>query len=66
MRMSDDGEPSCTAAKLMLNVLQHGEIGDMLVVISRYFGGMKLGAGGLIKYSNKSIYFLGLHHFQLL
>ncbi|GLR69211.1 IMPACT family protein [Agaribacter marinus] len=51
--MSDDGEPSGTAGKPILNVLQHGEIGNVIVVVSRYFGGIKLGAGGLVRaYSN--------------
>lgn len=47
--MNDDGEPSGTAGKPMLNVLQHSGIGDIVVVISRYFGGTKLGAGGLVR-----------------
>ncbi|QFU75650.1 YigZ family protein [Halioglobus maricola] len=47
--MSDDGEPSGTAGKPILNVLQHGEVGDVLVVVIRYFGGIKLGAGGLVR-----------------
>jgi uncharacterized YigZ family protein len=51
--MSDDGEPSGTAGKPILNVLQHGKIGNVIVVVSRYFGGIKLGAGGLVRaYSN--------------
>lgn len=49
MAMSDDGEPSGTAGKPILNVLQHGEVGNIMVVVSRYFGGVKLGAGGLVR-----------------
>lgn len=47
--MSDDGEPSGTAGKPILNVLQHKDIGDIMIVIIRYFGGIKLGAGGLVR-----------------
>ncbi len=47
--MSDDGEPSGTAGKPILNVLQHKDIGNIIVVVSRYFGGIKLGAGGLVR-----------------
>lgn len=47
--MSDDGEPSGTAGKPILNVLQHKDIGDIMVVVTRYFGGVKLGAGGLVR-----------------
>lgn len=47
--MNDDGEPSGTAGKPILNVLQHKGIGDILVVVTRYFGGVKLGAGGLVR-----------------
>jgi len=47
--MSDDGEPAGTAGKPILNVMQHGQIGDVLVVVTRYFGGVKLGAGGLVR-----------------
>ena len=46
---SDDGEPQGTAGKPMLNVLQHKKIGDITVVCSRFFGGIKLGAGGLVR-----------------
>ena len=47
--MSDDGEPSGTAGKPILNVLQHKSIGDIMLIVTRYFGGIKLGAGGLVR-----------------
>lgn len=47
--MNDDGEPSGTAGKPILNVIQHKHIGDVIVVVTRYFGGVKLGAGGLVR-----------------
>ncbi len=47
--MSDDGEPSGTAGKPILNVLQHKGVGDVMLVVTRYFGGIKLGAGGLVR-----------------
>ena len=46
---SDDGEPSGTAGKPILNVLNHKDIGNILVIVIRYFGGIKLGAGGLVR-----------------
>ena len=47
--MNDDGEPSGTAGRPILNVLQHKNIGDILIIVIRYFGGIKLGAGGLVR-----------------
>ncbi|MFC6176602.1 YigZ family protein [Companilactobacillus huachuanensis] len=48
-RMSDDGEPSGTAGSPILNVLQQQNLQNVTVVVTRYFGGIKLGAGGLIR-----------------
>lgn len=47
--MSDDGEPHGTAGRPMLTVLLHSEIGDIVAVVTRYFGGRKLGKGGLVR-----------------
>ncbi|GAB7021669.1 YigZ family protein [Salidesulfovibrio brasiliensis] len=47
--MSDDGEPHGTAGKPMLTVLLHGGVGELAVVVTRYFGGIKLGTGGLVR-----------------
>ncbi len=53
--MSDDGEPHGTAGKPMLNVLLHSEIGEIAAVVTRYFGGTKLGPGGLVKAYSGSV-----------
>ena len=45
----DDGEPSGTAGRPILNVLQHNCIGNVIIIVVRYFGGIKLGAGGLTR-----------------
>ncbi len=47
--MSDDGEPHGTAGRPMLTVLLHSGAGDIAAVATRYFGGVKLGTGGLVK-----------------
>ena len=45
----DDGEPSGTAGRPILNVIQKKNVTNVLVVVIRYFGGIKLGAGGLVR-----------------
>ncbi|WP_191603003.1 YigZ family protein [Marinomonas algicola] len=52
---SDDGEPKGTAGKPMLNVLQHSNFGETTVVVTRYFGGVKLGAGGLVRAYSQAV-----------
>jgi uncharacterized YigZ family protein len=47
--MSDDGEPTGTAGPPVLAVVRGSQIGDLTVVITRYFGGTKLGTGGLVR-----------------
>ncbi|CAM3485693.1 YigZ family protein [Marinicrinis lubricantis] len=48
-RQSDDGEPSGTAGKPILEVIKHQGIKNTAIVVTRYFGGIMLGAGGLIR-----------------
>lgn len=47
--MSDDGEPSGTSGPPVLAVVRGSNIGDLIVVVTRYFGGTKLGTGGLVQ-----------------
>lgn len=53
--MSDDGEPSGTAGKPMLNVLQHKPVSNVMAIVIRYFGGIKLGAGGLVRAYSQAV-----------
>ena len=47
--MSDDGEPHGTAGRPMLAVLTHSGVGEIVAVVTRYYGGTKLGKGGLVR-----------------
>ena len=58
-RYSDDGEPAKTAGTPALEVLQHSGLTDLIVVITRYFGGVLLGTGGLVRLC-KEIGYTGL------
>jgi uncharacterized YigZ family protein len=54
MRFSDDGEPQGTAGKPILDVIKQKDLRLVLVAVIRYFGGIKLGAGGLVRAYSKS------------
>lgn len=49
VRSSDDGEPSGTAGRPILNVIEHRGLENVMIVVTRYFGGIKLGVGGLVR-----------------
>ena len=49
VRSSDDGEPSGTAGRPMLNVIERRQMENVMVIVTRYFGGIKLGVGGLVR-----------------
>ena len=53
LKFSDDGEPGGTAGKPMLDVVLNSGISDILIVVVRYFGGTKLGAGPLLRAYSK-------------
>ncbi len=53
-RFSDDGEPGGTAGMPIMEVLRSKELTDVLVVVTRYFGGVLLGAGGLVRAYSRS------------
>lgn len=54
-RFNDDGEPGGTAGMPILNVLENNNLTNILGVVIRYFGGIKLGAGGLVRAYTKAI-----------
>lgn len=54
-RFQDDGEPSGTAGMPILNVLENQKLNLILAVVIRYFGGIKLGAGGLVRAYTTSV-----------
>ena len=54
-KCSDDGEPGGTAGMPILNVLENNNLNNILCIVVRYFGGIKLGAGGLVRAYTQSV-----------
>ena len=74
-KSSDDGEPSGTAGRPMLEFLSNNQLENILVVVIRYFGGIKLGAGGLLRayvdscrsvYSISKVYKIEKHNLYIM
>lgn len=54
-RFNDDGEPGGTAGMPILNVLDNNDLNNIICIVIRYFGGIKLGAGGLVRAYTKAV-----------
>ena len=52
--MNDDGEPKGTAGKPIFNLINHNNVSNILIIVVRYYGGVKLGAGGLTRAYSKA------------